>query len=148
MTYQDPRYRDPEYAAKWRAANPEKVKAQRARTLERHREENRERASRHYYANRESRLAKQKAYYAANHQLVLDRMAARKYGLDLDAYRALIRGAVCAICGADGVLGVDHDHDSGVVRGVLCVNCNFLIGHGKDDPALLRAAADYLEATQ
>jgi hypothetical protein len=40
---------------------------------------------------------------------------------------------------------VDHDHATGVVRGVLCWNHNVLLGYAADDPMLLRKAADYLE---
>lgn len=55
----------------------------------------------------------------------------------------------CAICGTDkpGGIGkwhVDHCHASMKVRGVLCQNCNFLLGHARDDVAILRAAIRYL----
>lgn len=39
----------------------------------------------------------------------------------------------------------DHDHASTVLRGTLCRGCNLLLGYGHDDPALLRAAAAYVE---
>lgn len=42
---------------------------------------------------------------------------------------------------------VDHCHETGVVRGLLCHNCNFAIGYMKDNPQRLRAAANYLEVT-
>lgn len=42
-------------------------------------------------------------------------------------------------------LRVDHCHDTGKVRGLLCVTCNAGIGYLKDSPQLLRKAVDYLE---
>ncbi len=72
------------------------------------------------------------------------------YGLtkpELD--RLLDQHEVCAICrsaewGRKGPC-VDHDHETGAVRGILCGNCNQGLGRFKDDSAALRAAADYLE---
>ena len=42
---------------------------------------------------------------------------------------------------------VDHDHSTGEVRGILCHHCNVGVGCFRDDPAILRRAADYLTAT-
>lgn len=75
----------------------------------------------------------------------------RLYGLSIGAYEELRRrqGDRCAVCGrssADGVrLGVDHDHATRHVRGLLCDGCNVAIGGCQDSPNLLRAAAAYLE---
>jgi hypothetical protein len=75
-----------------------------------------------------------------------------KYGLTRDELAALLgQHGACAICGTDqwGRKGpqVDHDHTTGRVRGVLCVNCNTLLGHANDDPDRLRAALVYLEGS-
>lgn len=55
----------------------------------------------------------------------------------------------CAICTRDLVLGpdthIDHDHNTGKVRGYLCRGCNNGIGHLRDNPEICRAAAAYLE---
>jgi hypothetical protein len=51
----------------------------------------------------------------------------------------------CAICAATDDLVGDHDHATGLARGVLCRNCNLAIGNFRDDPVRLRAAAAYLE---
>lgn len=51
----------------------------------------------------------------------------------------------CAICGRADPSHWDHDHQTGVWRELLCRGCNIGLGHFGDDPARLRAAADYLE---
>lgn len=61
----------------------------------------------------------------------------------------------CHICGEtkDYWLHVDHDHAccesdrscGQCIRGLLCHNCNSMLGHSKDAPTTLRKAADYLE---
>ena len=51
----------------------------------------------------------------------------------------------CIICGIETKPVVDHDHQTGKVRGGLCSNCNLGLGHFKDNPELLRLAALYLE---
>lgn len=75
----------------------------------------------------------------------------RKYGLEPEQYQLMLKeqAGVCVICkqpSSDGKrLPVDHEHDSKRVRGLLCSSCNNGLGRFKDNPALLRAAADYLE---
>ena len=60
------------------------------------------------------------------------------------------QGGACAICkttnppGYGNSLHVDHCHDSGTVRGLLCVNCNKGLGHFMDNPELLAAAIEYI----
>ena len=54
----------------------------------------------------------------------------------------------CIICGATSTLVVDHCHKTGVVRGILCSNCNLGLGHFKDDPLLLEFASQYLNHYQ
>lgn len=43
-------------------------------------------------------------------------------------------------------LSVDHDHTTGIVRGLLCNNCNLMVGYAQDDPEILRKAIAYLES--
>lgn len=71
------------------------------------------------------------------------------YGLTMDEYQARVeaQGGRCAICDeeSDRRLHVDHNHQTGAVRDLLCEWCNHAIGKARDDPARLRAMADYLE---
>lgn len=39
---------------------------------------------------------------------------------------------------------VDHDHETGKVRGLLCNSCNVMLGHSKDDVAILQKGIEYL----
>lgn len=62
------------------------------------------------------------------------------------------QGGVCGICGEENGSGhrlaADHDHKTGLIRGLLCHRCNTAIGLFRDDPALLRAAIRYLRIHQ
>lgn len=82
-----------------------------------------------------------------------------KYGLSVEGYNELLesQNGVCAICqqpetfsirGTVCELAVDHDHQTGKVRGLLCQHCNTAIGKFKEDPTLIRAAIDYLTLHQ
>ena len=73
------------------------------------------------------------------------------YGISLADYEVMFerQGGACAICKRTGLtLCVDHCHLTGEVRGLLCVQCNSALGFCRDDPALLRAAAEYLQAAR
>lgn len=75
----------------------------------------------------------------------------RSYGMTLDEYEVMIekQNCQCAICGAyswdlKGHLNVDHDHQTGKVRELLCGKCNAAVGLCNDDPNRLEKAAKYL----
>jgi hypothetical protein len=71
----------------------------------------------------------------------------RRYGIsaeEADAMREEQAG-LCAICRTAPATQVDHDHVTGAVRALLCFNCNGGLGQFRDDPAVLRAAAAYVE---
>lgn len=83
------------------------------------------------------------------------RATIKRLGITGEEYDAFYpEGAKCAACGAtEGQqrmgkpcrLVVDHDHQTGRVRGILCHPCNMAAGHADDNPAVLRALADYLD---
>ena len=90
-----------------------------------------------------------------------DYLLQRNFGLSLAEYREILetQNNACAICGKKNgsdlhsgtrtkQLSVDHDHKNGIVRGLLCNDCNRAIGQLQDDPRLLRKAAEYLEKHQ
>ena len=59
------------------------------------------------------------------------------------------QGGKCAICGTQYVLGLkrlalDHCHETGRIRGLLCGSCNRGLGLFRDNPERLRKAIEYL----
>lgn len=145
------RYKDPDYLKKWRAANREKLNTRArevyelrkdmpayAASIEAHKEKTKLRSAEY------NKSPQRKASYR-KHRLK------KKYGLSPDHWDLLFasQGRSCAICRCVEALGrgwvVDHCHTSLKIRGILCPNCNFSIGHMRDDPDRLRLAADYVE---
>lgn len=75
----------------------------------------------------------------------------RKYGMTPEQYDEMLaaQGGGCAICGRPPKkisLHVDHDHETGAIRRLLCFLCNNLLGDAGDDPGLLEKAAAYLRS--
>jgi|ERR1035437_2687384 hypothetical protein len=77
----------------------------------------------------------------------------RHYGMTPESWSIMFeaQGRACAVCKSifpgrkTGHWSTDHDHTTGIVRGILCTGCNVALGQAKDDPQRLRALADYLE---
>ena len=72
------------------------------------------------------------------------------FGITMEDYNQFLedQNSVCAICqqkcGSGNRLSVDHCHNSGKVRGLLCGNCNRALGLFKDNKKFLQKAIDYL----
>ena len=71
----------------------------------------------------------------------------RRYGISAEEADLMLaeQDGLCVICRTAAAVHVDHDHETGAVRSLLCFNCNGGLGQFRDDPAVLRAAADYVE---
>jgi hypothetical protein len=82
----------------------------------------------------------------------LRRQRLKKFGLTESQYDEMLaaQGGTCAIChGACPTgwrLAVDHDHETGQVRGLLCLRCNSALGLFHEQPERLRSALAYLSA--
>jgi hypothetical protein len=115
-----------ERTQQWRRENPERYRAYRTE----------------YNARPERKRRMRDAYYR------------RTFGISADEVDRLIaaQGGVCAICGTtperEASWHVDHCHQSGRVRGVLCLNCNQGLGKLGESPELLERAAAYLRASR
>ena len=78
-------------------------------------------------------------------------MTHKKYGLTKDQVLELLynQGQSCAVCKVGLVYPhknthIDHDHDTGKIRGILCTNCNTGLGQFKDNVSVLAEAIKYL----
>ena len=103
------------------------------------------------------RLAYYKKYWAARPEayraMVQRRRLKYLYKLTVEEWNAIFtaQGYCCAICKSrtsghkNGSWLTDHDHKTGIVRGIVCLGCNSMLGNSKDDPSILRAGAKYLE---
>ena len=99
-------------------------------------------------------LASEAAAAATNARL--DKHLRRTYGINVQVYGMMHaeQSGLCALCqnperparnkAGTRLLVVDHHHESGEVRGLLCRNCNAAIGLLGEDPAVLAAAIIYL----
>ena len=78
-----------------------------------------------------------------------------KYGITIEEYDTILeeQGGRCAICGSHSnesafhteFFAVDHCHETGRIRGLLCNNCNRALGFLKDDPVVVSSALTYLK---
>lgn len=90
------------------------------------------------------------------HLYYRERNLRKAFGIGLEEYDQMLeaQGGVCAICSQEETtvrqgrlqsLSVDHCHDTGKIRGLLCNSCNRALGKFKDSIEHLLAAAAYLE---
>jgi recombination endonuclease VII len=125
MTPEEKKARQRAWSAKWRQNNPEKDRANDLR----------------YQSENKDKIKKR------SRELHLQ----RKFGISAEDYNQMLaqQNNVCAICkrpcATGKALAVDHNHETGKVRALLCKDCNVSIGLMKEDPDLLRTAANYLE---
>ncbi len=112
----------------------------------------------HTYACKACRIISGKAWFKAMNPVRVRARELKKYGLTEETYQTMLttQHGCCAICGGNETvisswtkrlkrLAIDHDHDTGIVRGLLCGRCNQGLGYFKHDPKLLLAAVAYLK---
>jgi Recombination endonuclease VII len=108
------------------------------------------------YKKKQFPKERMKAYYwkTRDKQLIKIRKSKlkTKYKLSLEDFQNLFekQNGVCAICKepetAGRLLAIDHNHETGEIRGLLCTNCNLGLGKFKDSPELLRIAQEYVSS--
>jgi len=121
--------------SKWAKENPEKncVNAKKWN-----------RANRERFNENKKRSSKNNPDSTKNAQLRI------KFNITLEQYNQIfyLQNHKCAICNDECKTGrklaVDHDHKTGKIRGLLCMNCNNALGKFKDSKAILMKAIEYL----
>jgi DNA repair exonuclease SbcCD ATPase subunit len=118
------------------------------------------RAKLYYEKNKETILAQKRIYRAehptanrdyhqANKTALRKKARAKKFGLTLEQVEQLHidHDHKCAICKVE-VSGkgacIDHCHNTNKIRGLLCINCNFMLGSARDNIQTLQAGITYL----
>lgn len=97
-----------------------------------------------------SKLQKRQYYYSDKGQLVAKRsQLKRHYNLTLEEYNNMLdrQNNCCALCNAgfeDETPFVDHNHETGKIRGLIHRSCNSLLGHAADEILKLQQAIRYL----
>ena len=128
----------------WRSKNKEKYQAYQKSYMVTYltpdrRVEARERAALWYKEHRDEVLAG-----------CLPKYLNKTYGITVETFLKMLdaQNGACAICEKICVTGerlcVDHDHETGQVRGLLCRKCNSAIGMFDDEPVLVERALQYL----
>jgi hypothetical protein len=121
-----------ERSRKYREANREKVNERAREYNAKHPEKAKERKRKHYELNRE----KFREYREANRKKYREYHLKREYGLSLYAFNSIMeeQGKKCLVCRSDfSAKGkrkpvVDHCHETGATRGILCHDCNTTLG--------------------
>lgn len=139
-----------EASRRWRTANRDKARKASRRWAAANRERNKETAQRWRAENREKAAARQREWVAKNPAKMLA-IDLRRFGMTPNQFNTLnqSQNGVCAICrnppsNKRKRLDVDHCHDTGKIRGLLCSRCNTAIGLMRDSVATLVRAVNYL----
>lgn len=129
-------------------------------------EKGKTRAKRYWLTNKQKILERRRELYKNLPKEELEKIKKRNentrlkscYGITLEDYNNLLskQKLKCAICGKNVLsnskkflkFNIDHDHNTGKIRGLLCTNCNRALGFFKDDIELLDKAIQYLQQNE
>lgn len=144
-----------QYDKQYYAKNKERIKAATKQYRTTNRQQVNKNKAQWRLANKEKISGYQRAYRARNKERLTKRaaddMRRKVFGVTRAEYSAMLlsQGSVCAACHRpcrrSHELCVDHSHDTGKVRGLLCKDCNLALGHLKDDPRRCIGLLKYLQ---
>lgn len=102
--------------------------------------------------NRDLALKKMREYGKKNNHKALGRARKKRYGITPEIFDAMFnaQNKCCAICGCSSTRAkngwhLDHSHQTGKVRAILCNNCNCGLGYAKDSIETLQNMVEYLK---
>lgn len=138
----------------WHSRNKDKVREYREKTKEQRNARRRELYAKDASLRKEIR-AKVKEWQEKNPRKRKEHRL-KKYGITIEEFETILasQGNSCAICGHSDTSDknffpvVDHCHDTGNVRGILCMNCNMGIGKLKDSPEIIKSALRYIKCAK
>lgn len=117
------------------------------------RQRHREAQSRWLEKNHDQQMSAQSRWYRKNAQKVAAQRSLQRYGVTEEQRQQMEQDqkGLCAIChqpppAKKPKLHTDHDHKTGKARKLLCARCNLMLGMALENPDVLRAGAEYLEA--
>lgn len=120
-------------------------------------EERRQYEREYYQKNKERIRLRNREWVKNNPQKVKAYKLKNRRGLTVEEYTNMLNAqrGLCAICnqpfqkhprnGEVEMFCVDHNHETGAIRGLLCASCNTLLGFAKDDTDILGSAITYLK---
>lgn len=150
-------HKDPERAKAYQKDYARKRRGTRGEYMKQYNDAHQQQRRDWYRDHREESIARSVKWRETNPEGGFDAHLRRKYGLSREKYDEMVvnQGNKCAICGSPPVgrtkrgpaerLDVDHDHDTGEVRGLICHPCNVMLGQARDNVEVLEAAILYLK---
>jgi len=136
---------------KYREANIESVNAIARLAGKRYRTKHKEKIKENDLLRRPELLVYKKGYYQKNKDRYMRDFYIKKYGITLEQKLEMLKNQEysCDICKIEllnsSVSFVDHDHETGIIRGILCNTCNRALGMFKDNVRVLESAVLYLK---
>jgi hypothetical protein len=156
-----------ERTSKWSKNNSDKVRKAQRENYIKNREHIRKRKNDYRHKHREEINAKSREKYSQktsnkqeygreyrrkNREHRKDIALKYSFGISLEEYNKIFdrQEGKCAICGiprneTNKDFAVDHNHETGEIRGLLCLYCNRMLGDAKDKVETLRKGIEYLE---
>ena len=140
------------YQKEYRKDNKVQQRKQHKQYYESHKEELKLYRDKYRMDNKEKIKAQNKQYRLNNPEKIRNHDLLKSFGITLGDYNNMLeyQDGVCAICGDYETdnnaknLAVDHNHQTGKIRGLLCGKCNKMLGLAKDDKTILQSAINYL----